>query len=98
MKGKESNLTVVSKKTVQGACPVCGIVSYSRGGIHPQCASQQADAPRVERLKAAKKVEKVKVKTPKPRALGNWQKRCPKCGVAAHVRTLTCGCGHSFSK
>ena len=27
-------------------CPICGKQSYSREGIHPQCAVQQADAPR----------------------------------------------------
>ena len=36
-------------------CPVCGTVSYSRYGIHPQCAQQQADAPRLERLRAARR-------------------------------------------
>jgi hypothetical protein len=35
-------------------CPVCGTVSYSREGIHPQCAEQQADAPRMERVNAGK--------------------------------------------
>ncbi len=25
-------------------CPVCGKKSYSRGGIHPQCAVKRADA------------------------------------------------------
>lgn len=27
-------------------CPVCGKTSYSRNGVHPQCAVRQADAPR----------------------------------------------------
>jgi hypothetical protein len=36
-------------------CPVCGKRSYSAGGIHPQCAVQQADAPREQQLKAKKK-------------------------------------------
>ncbi|QDU93288.1 hypothetical protein [Lignipirellula cremea] len=36
-------------------CPVCGKRSYSREGIHPQCAMVQADAPRVQRLAAEKK-------------------------------------------
>jgi hypothetical protein len=38
-------------------CPVCGKKSYSLGGIHPQCAVQQADAPR-QALLAAEKKEK----------------------------------------
>jgi hypothetical protein len=36
-------------------CPVCGSSSYSRDGIHPQCAQQQADAPRIAKIKAKKK-------------------------------------------
>src|SRR6185436_1792408 len=27
-------------------CPVCGKRTYSHVGVHPQCAVQQADAPR----------------------------------------------------
>lgn len=38
------------------SCPICGKRSYSRDGIHPQCAVHQADAPRRERLAAEKKV------------------------------------------
>jgi hypothetical protein len=36
-------------------CPVCGEISYSTAGMHPQCAMQQADAHRVKRLKALRK-------------------------------------------
>jgi hypothetical protein len=80
----------------QRICPVCGKQSYSAGGIHPQCAVKQADAPREQRLKAKKKLEaqnKPKVKKP-PQA---WnQKNCPKCGAKVHVRKKTCGCGFDF--
>lgn len=38
-------------------CPVCGKASYSRDGVHPQCAVQQADAPRKARLVEQKKAE-----------------------------------------
>jgi hypothetical protein len=38
-------------------CPVCGKQSYSREGIHPQCATIQADAPRKEQLAAKRKAE-----------------------------------------
>lgn len=38
-------------------CPVCGKSSYSAGGIHPQCAVVQADAPRRALLAAEKKAE-----------------------------------------
>ena len=29
---------------VREICPVCGKASYSKNGIHPQCAITQADA------------------------------------------------------
>ena len=41
-------------------CPVCGKRSYSLRGIHPQCAVQQADAPR-QKLLAAEKKEKARL-------------------------------------
>jgi len=40
-------------------CPVCGQRSYSQGGIHPQCAVIQADAPRKTHLAAEKKAKAV---------------------------------------
>ena len=39
-------------------CPICGKKSYSAAGIHPQCAMQQADAPRQAFLAAEKKRKK----------------------------------------
>ena len=36
-------------------CPVCHKRSYSAGGIHPQCAVQQADAPRQKLLVEARR-------------------------------------------
>ncbi len=39
-------------------CPICGKKSYSVGGIHPQCAMQQADAPRQALLAALKREKK----------------------------------------
>jgi hypothetical protein len=39
-------------------CPVCGQKSYSPTGIHPQCAMQQADAPRQRQLADAKRRER----------------------------------------
>jgi hypothetical protein len=36
-------------------CPICGKSTYSMGGIHPQCAVQQADAPRQRQLAAERK-------------------------------------------
>lgn len=36
-------------------CPVCHKRAYSAGGIHPQCAVRQADAPREAALAVAKR-------------------------------------------
>src|SRR5437868_11037237 len=58
-------------------CPICGKPSYSLGGIHPQCAIQQADEPRIVRLRAAKVAES-KAKKPVQQ---KWKKRCPVCGA-----------------
>jgi len=38
-------------------CAVCGKRSYSKGGMHPHCAMEQADAPRKTQLAAEKKAE-----------------------------------------
>jgi hypothetical protein len=74
-------------------CPVCGKASYSPGGIHPQCAMQQADEPRLARLRAAK----VAAPKPKKAARQSWQKKCPKCGAQSHVSRRHCECGHAFA-
>ena len=75
-------------------CPICGKAAYSLGGIHPQCAIQQADEPRLIKLRAVKAAEP-KVKKPVQQS---WQKRCPKCGTQAHVSRKDCKCGHNFVK
>src|SRR5258708_2201129 len=77
-------------------CCVCGMVTYSFGGIHPQCAQEQADVPRVEAFKAAKKAENPKEEHASRDQLSPWQKLCPKCRTVLHIRKLTCDCGHRF--
>jgi endogenous inhibitor of DNA gyrase (YacG/DUF329 family) len=77
---------------VKNLCPICGKASYSRDGIHPQCALQRADEPRNVKNRAAKKKE-VKIQTPQQRL---WSKKCPECGIQVHVRLLECSCGHQF--
>lgn len=74
-------------------CPVCGARSYSRTGIHPQCAQSEADRPRVERLKAAKSAGQDK---PVVAELGTWQRRCGRCRAVVHIRKQVCDCGYAF--
>lgn len=72
-------------------CPVCGNRTYSQGGIHPQCAVDQADAARAEKLKAERKREAAEAKP------STWRnKKCPKCQTESHVRRKVCDCGHVF--
>ena len=72
-------------------CPVCGKRSYSREGIHPQCAVKLADAKRTEDIKARKKREATGTET------SSWNKKaCPKCKLVLHVRQKVCQCGHAF--
>jgi hypothetical protein len=68
------------------ACPVCGKPSYSRGGVHPQCAVARAD--KVRKLKTPPK--------PKTAVLGQWKKRCPRCNRELPARRYSCECGHKF--
>jgi hypothetical protein len=72
-------------------CPVCGKVSYSAGGIHPQCAAKRADVP-PDRPRGAK--DKPAATKPAPRR--SWSKPCPKCKTEVHVRVGKCACGHVF--
>jgi hypothetical protein len=75
-------------------CPVCHKSAYSLGGIHPQCALEQADGPRLLKLRATRAAEQ-KVKKP---ARHPWQKKCPKCGAESHMSRKVCKCGHNFYK
>lgn len=74
-------------------CPICGRSSYSREGIHPQCAVQQTDAARHERIAAEKRKRAQEKKAPRQKS---WNKKCPKCHIEVHVRRKTCDCGHAF--
>ncbi|HUG93396.1 MAG TPA: hypothetical protein VML55_21335 [Planctomycetaceae bacterium] len=87
---------LVRPATSRRLCPVCGTVSYSRHGIHPQCAQQQADAPRVEQLRVARKAEEVARAASRTPSSHPWQKRCPKCNAQMPNRKMTCDCGHNF--
>jgi len=85
---------IVAPPAPKHLCPVCKTPAYSLGGIHPQCAIQQADEPRLVKLRVARAAEP-KVKKP---VRQTWQKKCPKCGTQSHVSLKLCKCGHSFGK
>ena len=86
---------VVIPQPPKNLCPICGKPAYSLGGIHPQCAMQQADEPRIVGLRAAKSIES-REKKPVVKNAKNWKKRCPKCGAQVHARRDLCECGHKF--
>jgi tRNA(Ile2) C34 agmatinyltransferase TiaS len=70
----ENSVTIEPQKA-KPVCPVCGTTTYSAGGIHPQCAVEQADQPRLEKLRRTKAAAALK----KPvRAKSNWTKQPPK--------------------
>jgi hypothetical protein len=92
MTTRKEETALIIQQPPKNLCPVCGTATYSLGGIHPQCAMQQADQPRLAQLKA-RKVAEPKAKKP---ARNVWKKRCPKCGEQAHVRLGVCQCGHTF--
>ncbi len=77
-------------------CPVCRKRSYSRDGVHPQCAVIQADASRTEQLQAERKKQSPKKNNSTQRT---WaQKTCPKCNVQLHARRKVCDCGFNFGE
>lgn len=80
---------------VRNHCPVCGEVSFSRHGIHPQCAARRADERRMKNRKPPKK--KPRPQTARSAALRPWHKPCPKCKNQVHVRKATCTCGYVFA-
>ena len=67
---------------IKNLCPICGKASYSRDGIHPQCALQRADEPRNVKNRAAQK------RTSRSR------RRASDCGArSAPAAGFKCTCG-----
>lgn len=79
-------------------CPVCGEVSYSRSGIHPQCALKQADLKRLKRPAKAAKTKASGNAWSQSSGQKAWHKPCPKCKKQVHVRKMDCACGYSFKR
>jgi len=84
--------------TIRGPtnCPVCGKASYSRSGTHPQCAMEQADAGRKQRLKEERLAAARKAKASGSGTKAWNMKQCPRCKAESHVRKKYCVCGHHF--
>ncbi len=81
-------------------CPVCGEISYSLCGVHPQCAVRQADESRIKRLKLEKIAlanAPATVAEKSDSGVKPWQRLCPRCKAISHVRKKVCGCGHTFA-
>jgi hypothetical protein len=77
-------------------CPVCGKTTYSRGGIHPQCASERADKiARAARVENAANAETVATAA-EPRQ--QWTKQCVRCRQVVPARRAVCDCGFTFMK
>lgn len=69
---------------LRALCPVCGKPSYSRAGVHPQCAMLAADQAHARRTTVSPPQP-----APQPHA-----HRCPRCQEIQSVRRRTCECGH----
>lgn len=71
-------------------CPVCGKPSYSKAGVHPQCAAVRMD----QALTAERKEQAVETAPQAPRR--PWLKSCPRCQRQLPARRVMCECGHNF--
>ena len=77
-------------------CPVCGQATYSRAGIHPQCAQDRADRERMEIVKSKRNANPQEAAS--TGEIKSWHKRCPKCRAEVHMRCASCDCGFQFPK
>jgi len=82
---------------VRKHCPVCGEISYSPAGIHPQCAMHAADAKRTKRIKRAKSAQKPRMTATDATDVKPWHRVCAKCKAVVHIRRRVCSCGNKFS-
>jgi hypothetical protein len=93
----EKKPTPLFPARAHSCCPVCGKISYSLAGVHPQCSVRRADEEHKNRSKREKLLAEVG-KTAKPAAgISPWQKSCPQCSAVQHVRKTVCNCGYRFT-
>lgn len=93
----EKKPTPLIPARAQRHCPVCGKISYSHAGVHPQCSVRLADEKAKSRIKREKLSADVEKKAAAVVGIASWQKCCPKCKTLQHVRKIVCGCGHAFA-
>lgn len=98
MNHKRPQPIVLDATRARPLCPVCGHPSYSREGIHPQCAQEQSDGKRMKKIRAVALRAAARPKPVHSLVLRPWHRRCPKCNTQLHISKKTCGCGHEFQE
>jgi hypothetical protein len=79
-------------------CPVCGKTTYSRGGIHPQCASERADRIARAARKAVEDDTNAEKGATAAQPRQQWTKLCVRCKRVVPARRAVCDCGFTFRK
>lgn len=82
---------------VHSRCPICGELSYSRNGVHPQCSAQQADENSKSRIKRDKPLRDVYKAAKSDTEIDPLKERCPVCSALQQDRITVCECGHVFN-
>jgi hypothetical protein len=95
MHAKKPDPLLIREGKALRICDVCGEVSYSAAGMHPQCAQQQADERRIATIKAEKQAA-AQNPAAVPAVSKPWSKPCPKCQRSMHIRKRQCDCGFIF--
>jgi hypothetical protein len=77
-------------------CPVCKKATYSREGIHPQCAERERDRARMKLLRDYQRMAREAHKRANPIPLKPFHRRCPDCSADVPPRLAECSCGYRF--
>jgi hypothetical protein len=78
------------------SCPVCKKATYSREGIHPQCAERERDRARMKQLRDNQRAAKEAHKRANPIPLKPFHRHCPSCSADVPPRVAECSCGYRF--
>jgi hypothetical protein len=71
--------------------------TYSRDGIHPQCAERQLDRARMDLVHREQLAAKEAQKQVNPARLKPFERRCPECFASLRPHKTRCECGHRFN-